>query len=90
MTRQEVFYELKAIIANVKPSLDLNKVTMQSSLLEDLGVDSLSILLLSLAIENRFGFTFDGVPQFSKVGEVVDYVCEHCDSDAPVAEVSAI
>ena len=83
MTRQEVFDELKAIIANVKPSLDLNKVTMQSSLLEDLGVDSLSILLLSLAIENR-------VPQFSKVGEVVDYVCEHCDSDAPVAEVSAI
>ena len=66
MTRQEVFDELKAIIANVKPSLDLNKVTMQSSLLEDLGVDSLSILLLSLAIENRFGFTFDGVPQFSK------------------------
>ena len=48
------------------------------------------VFLLSLTIENRFGFTFDGVPQFSKVGEVVDYVCEHCDSDAPVAEVSAI
>lgn len=76
MTAEIVLNELKEILSNVKPSLDLDTVTMQSSLLEDLGVDSLSILLLSLAIEKRFDFTFDGMPQFKRVSDVVDYVCE--------------
>lgn len=74
MTKTEIFDELKEILRTIKPSVELDKVTMDSTLVYDLGIDSLSILLLSLAIENKFGFTFDGVPPFKTVGDVVEYI----------------
>ena len=42
--------------------------------MKDLGLGSLTILLLSFAIEKKFGFKFDGPVKFATVGEVVDYV----------------
>lgn len=74
MTEQDVFDGLKEILHTIKPGIELDKVTMDSTLVFDLGIDSLSILLLSLAIENKYGFTFDGVPPFRTVGDVVKYV----------------
>jgi acyl carrier protein len=37
-------------------------------------LDSLTILLLSLAIENKFAFKFEGNPKFTTVGEVIDFI----------------
>ena len=62
----------------VKPKLDLNTVTMDSSLIMDLGMDSLSMLLMSLGIENKYKMQFETAKPFTYVKEVVDYVCEHC------------
>ncbi len=75
MSRESVFEGLKEIFAGVKPKLDLSQVTMESKLVNDLGIDSLSMLLLSLAAEHKFQMQFasDTAP-FETVGEVCDYI----------------
>lgn len=78
MTRENVFDGLKEILANVKPKLDSSTIGFGSSLAGDLGIDSLSMLLLSLAAETRFHMQFaSDAPQFKTVGEVCDYIVEH-------------
>ena len=74
MQRDAILAELKEILKLIKPSMDLSKVTEESQLVRDVGLDSLTILLLSLAVENKFGFKFDGNPKFTTVGEVIDYI----------------
>ena len=75
MTRETVFEGLKEIISNVKPKLDLTTVGFESKLVSDLGIDSLSMLLLSLAAEQKFQMQFAAdTPPFETVGEVCDYV----------------
>ena len=74
MQRKDIFEELKEIIKLIKPSLDFSSVNDESQLVRDLGLDSLTILLLSLAIENKFGFKFEGNPKFTTVGEVLDFI----------------
>ena len=74
MQREDILSELKEILKLIKPSMDLSKVNEESQLVRDVGLDSLTILLLSLAIENKFGFKFDGNPKFTTVGEVLDYI----------------
>ena len=54
--------------------MDVSTVNEDSQLVRDLGLDSLTILLLSLAIENKFGFKFEGTPKFMTVREVLDYI----------------
>lgn len=77
MQRESVFEELKGLMKQIRPSIDLDEVTEQSQLVRDLGLDSLTVLLLSLAVENRFGFQFKGAPKFNNVAEVVDFILEH-------------
>ena len=77
MEREAILNELKEILILIKPSMDLSAVTKDSQLVRDVGLDSLTILLLSLAVENKFGFKFEGTPKFETVGEVIDYVSSH-------------
>lgn len=77
MTKEQIFNELKIIFKQIKPNLDIETVTPETRLVEDLGLDSLTILLMSFAIEKRFQFRFDGVKRFNDVGEVTDYIEEH-------------
>ena len=74
MQREAILEELKEILQLIKPSSDLSKVNDDSQLVRDVGLDSLTILLLSLAIENKFQFKFEGTPKFTTVGEVIDYI----------------
>lgn len=77
MERENIFEELKEILKLIKPSMDLSAVKEDSQLVRDVGLDSLTILLLSLAVENKFGFKFEDTPKFETVGEVIDYVSSH-------------
>ena len=77
MQREEIFTELKEILTQIKPSMDFSAINEESQLVRDVGLDSLTILLLSLAVENKFGFKFEGQPKFATVGEVVDYIASH-------------
>ncbi len=65
---------LKEIIKTIKPKTNLDSVGMESHLINDLMIDSLTMLLLSLAIEQKFGFEFAGPVQFNTVGEVIEYI----------------
>lgn len=80
MTKSDIFTGLKDILAGIKPKMDLSSVTLESGLYEDLGLDSLSMLLISLAIEQVFNVQMDGQVRFTEVGEVVDYVFVHQDN----------
>jgi len=74
MERNTILNELKSILIKIKPSLDTDSVNSETRLVEDLGLDSLTIMLLSLAIENRFGFRFEGAPDFNTVGKVMEHI----------------
>ena len=74
MEREKIFDVMKEILKLIKPSADFTNINEDSQLVRDVGLDSLTIMLLSLAIENKFGFKFEGNPKFNTVGEVIDYV----------------
>ena len=65
---------LKNIIKNVAPEADLSAITEDTRLVDDLGFDSISMMLMSLEIEEEFGFRFEENVRFSTVGEVCRYV----------------
>lgn len=74
MTKETVFEGLKEILSEVKPKLDQSTIGFESKLINDLGIDSLSMLLLSLAAENKFHMQFAPGTTLDTVGDVCDYV----------------
>ena len=74
MQRETILEGLKEILKQIRPAMDVSSVNEDSQLVRDLGLDSLTILPLSLAIENKFGFRFEGNPKFTTVREVLDYI----------------
>lgn len=74
MTREEILEGLKVILSKIKPKIDSSTVTEQSALSTELGIDSLSMLLMSLAIEDKFKFKFDTQDMFTTVGDVINYI----------------
>ncbi len=75
MTREEVLDGLKEIIKDIRPNTDLSKADYQTELVRELGIDSLTMLVLSLAAEEKFQMHFpDGAPAPMTVGEVCDAV----------------
>ena len=75
MTREEVFGGLKEVIAIIRPHTDLSKVSFDSQLVRELGIDSLTMMLLALAAEEKFAVHFpDGQPLPKTVGEVCDTI----------------
>ena len=55
----------------VKPSANLDNLTEQTLLLEDLGLDSLTMMLMSLGVENKFGIRFTGKESLRTLGDVM-------------------
>lgn len=72
--KEEILEELKNLLKMLKPSIDTNVITLQSRLLEDLGLDSLTQMLLSLGIEKKYNMRFDNNVQFKTVLDVVECV----------------
>ena len=75
MTKEEVFAGLKEVIGIIRPNTDLTNVSFDTVLVRDLGIDSLSMMLLSLAVEEKFKMRFaPAAPAPTTVGEVCDAV----------------
>ena len=68
--------DLKEILQLIKPSLDLSSVNENTQLISDIGLDSLTNMLLSLAIENKYKIKFEGALKFNTVGDVMDYISQ--------------
>ena len=66
--------KLKEILAKVLPDTDVSKVTMDTRLVEDLGFDSLALMMMSMEIEEAFHFEFKEFVRFETVGDVCGYL----------------
>lgn len=66
--------KLKEILSKVNQDIDMTKVTEETTLMEDLALDSLSIMLFAMEIEAAFGFRFTEPVKFVTVGDVCRYL----------------
>lgn len=66
--------QLKEILAKVNKDIDMQNITENTKLIDDLGLDSLSIMLFAMEIEAAFGFRFTEPVKFVTVGDVCRYL----------------
>ena len=66
--------QLKEILSKVDKKLDMSTVNEDTNLINDLKLDSLSIMLFAMEIENAFGFRFTEPVKFETVGDVCRYL----------------
>ena len=66
--------KLKEILAKVLPDVDMSGVSEETKLIEDLGFDSLAIMMMSMEIEDAFNFKFTEFVKFETVGDVCSYL----------------
>jgi acyl carrier protein len=75
MTQEQVFDGLKEVLTVLRPNTDLTQVNNGTELVRELGIDSLTMMLLSLAVEEKFKMRFpDGGPMPVTVGDVCENV----------------
>ena len=74
------FEKLREHIAETL-NCDLEKVTMEARLAEDLEADSLAAVELSMALEEAFGVTIadEDLPNLKTVGDLFNYIKEHAE-----------
>ena len=66
--------KLKEILRGISPDINVENVTRETRLFEDLHLDSLSIMLFAMEIEAAFGFRFTEPVKFETVGDVCRYL----------------
>ena len=66
--------KLKQLMKSVNPDVNLDNVTLETKLIEDLHFDSLGMMMFAMAIEDEFGISFDEPMNFSTVKDVVDFL----------------
>ena len=66
--------QLKEILGKVLPNVDMSKITEETRLVDDLGFDSLALMMMSMEIEDSFNFKFTEFVRFETVGDVCGYL----------------
>lgn len=66
--------QLKEILGKVLPEVDMSTVTADTKLVDDLGFDSLAMMMMSMELEDAFGFKFSEFVVFETVGDVCAYL----------------
>ena len=78
MSRNEIKEKLMDVMEMAMPAsgLDLTTLTEASHLVNDLGLSSVGVLYVVIAIEEFFSIQFDdvGFADFKTIGDVVDYI----------------
>jgi len=65
---------LKQLMKNVNPDVNLDNVSLDTKLIEDLHFDSLGMMMFAMAIEDEFGISFDEPMNFVTVNDVVKFI----------------
>lgn len=65
---------LKKIINKVDPSVETDGINESTRLKEDLKFDSLAMMMMSMEVEEEFGFKFTEFVKFETVGDVCRYI----------------
>lgn len=74
-----IFDKLKALIAE-QLSVNSDDITLEATFVEDLGVDSLDLVELSMALEEEFGIeemSEEDMANIKTVGDLVEYLGKH-------------
>ena len=66
--------KLKDILGKVLPDIDMSTVTEDTKLVDDLGFDSLAMMMMSMELEDAFNFKFTEFVKFETVGDVCGYL----------------
>lgn len=66
--------DLKQILKKVAPKVDAEKMTEDTRLLEDLRLDSLSVLMMSMEVEEFYGIKLEEFVPFKTVKDVIEYL----------------
>ena len=74
MDEKKIFEDIKAMVVD---TLQFDgDVTMDSSFADDLQADSLDVVELTMALEEKYGITIpdDELPNIKTVGDIVRYI----------------
>ena len=78
MERNEALEKLKEIMKDIitDSNVDIDNINEESNLIEDLGFDSLSLLMMAVQIEEVFGKSLQDMSSdtFKTVKDVLDYI----------------
>ena len=68
--------QIKEAICKVQPGVDEGKIVSSALLKEDLEIDSLGLVELALALEDKFGFYLpdDELEDITTVGDIVSLI----------------
>ena len=74
------FEELKEVFVDTL-SCELEDVTMEATLAEDLGADSLDAVELNIALEEQLGLSIadEDRPNMKTVGDIFNYLTAHAE-----------
>ena len=70
--------KVKKIIQQSMPDIRLENVSRESSIAGDLGLDSLSTMMIAILVEDEFKIRFRGEISFDTVGQLCDYIDRAC------------
>lgn len=73
---KEIFDKLVEIFGNVIPEVDSSEIKMESNLLEDLGLNSLTMMLIAVSIEDEYGIKFEDTQDIETVGDVCKFISD--------------
>ena len=69
-----VLETLKDIIKDADATIDLSTVKPDSRLVEDLNIDSLTVAMISVELEERYDIEIDVNQKFKTVEDVCNYI----------------
>lgn len=72
MTRNEILAKMKGVLSVVRPSVNVDNIDFDTLLVRDLALDSLSMLLMGLALEKEFDVRFGDNVHFETINDVCD------------------
>jgi acyl carrier protein len=75
VTNEEILSDLADIVKEVA-GVDTSEVTLEKSFVDDLDIDSLSMVEIAVQVEDRFGVKVpdDELANLRTVGDAVDYI----------------
>ncbi|MCD7959827.1 MAG: acyl carrier protein [Ruminococcus sp.] len=80
MTKEEIFEELKELVTD-QLGVEDDKVTLEASIQDDLGADSLDLVDLAMEVEEKFGVKIsdEDLENIKMIGDIVTYIDEKKD-----------
>lgn len=80
MAKEEIFEKLKELVVD-QLGVEEDEVTMEATMQDDLGADSLDLVDLVMSVEEEFGVKVadEDLENIKTVGDIVEYIEENKD-----------